>query len=204
MKKRRLSAGAGSSNQGEIAGVEVKAVLGPVLSPKEALVLALSRPQLMAIEKMLTGHTLVAAATAAGVTRMTLYNWLHHDAKFQAAYNAWQLDAITSVRTRVLSMGEDAAATLGRAVRTDPWIAAMVVKALGGLDRPTPGATDPEEVAELAGIERKKAEAKREEELLWASLGGRPGAGKRKKSAKEMEAEAEVLIGAYEREMGKR
>ena len=106
----------------------------------------LSPQQRAALDKLLTGCNFTAAAHAAGVTRMTLYRWLHRDPKFQAAYNAWQQDALLNVRSRLLSMADSAVDTVGQAVQKDPRLAFNFLKSLGGLDLPTPGPTDPHEV----------------------------------------------------------
>src|ERR1035437_595688 len=89
----------------------------------EAAALALSPPQRLAIEHLTAGYSLIASANAARVTRMTLYRWMNRDARFQAAYNAWQLDALTAARTRLLAATDDAVTTVVNAVRTDPRIA---------------------------------------------------------------------------------
>ena len=114
---------------------------------------------------------MVAAARTAGVTRKTLYRWLHHDARFQAAYNAWQLDALTSARARLLAMTDDALNTLAARIKTDGRLAFSLLKSLGTLDRPTPGSTDPEEVSQCMEIERREKENKLRENDLFASLG---------------------------------
>jgi transcriptional regulator with XRE-family HTH domain len=184
--------------------VEVTPVIPPALSAAEqlALALALSPSQLTAIEQMLSGHTLVAAANAAGITRMTLYNWLHHDAKFQAAYNAWQLDAVTRMRTKLLSISDIATNTVSQAVRSDARLAFAVLKELGGLDRPTPGSTDPEEVEQVMEIEQRKAEERLGEQLFWASIGG--GMKPPRKDKKTTNAEAEELLREMEKEMARK
>jgi hypothetical protein len=155
--------------------VEVRAVPTPLLSAAEAVALSLSPAQLLAMGRMLSGHTLGDAAGAAGVTRMTLYRWLHYDAKFQAAYNAWQLDALTSIRTKLMSIGDAAVNTIGRAVKTDPKVALAVLKALGTLEPPKPGSTDPEEVLQRMEVERRDKEEKMAEERYFSSLGGLNG-----------------------------
>ena len=160
---------------GEVHGVEAVVVPDPVLSAAEAVALALSPEQRTALEKMLTGHTLVASATAAGVTRMTLYRWLHDDAKFQAAYNAWKLDAVTGAQTKILAMTDTAVNTVGRAVKTDPKVALTVLKAVGALDRPRPGSTDPEEMERRMEIARRQKENKLEEEEFYAKHLGDTG-----------------------------
>ena len=130
----------------------------PPLYPDEVTALALSPEQLVAIQKMLSGHSLGSSAGAAGVTRMTLYRWLHKDPKFRAAYNAWQVDAITSVRTKLLGMSDAAVTTIGRAVKSDARVALAVLKALGTLTPPEGGSSDPDEVEMAMDIERRKHE----------------------------------------------
>jgi hypothetical protein len=180
--------------------MEPLGVIPPALSAAEAAVLNLSMPQKLAIEKLLSGHSVVASALAAGVTRMTIYNWLRKDAKFQAAYNAWQMDALTNVRAKLLAMSNDAALTVSRAVRTEPKVALAVLKALGTMQPPTPGSTDPEEVAALMEVEEQEAQNKLDEAKLFASVGfgssfGKP-LGKRKIS------EVDKVIALAERELG--
>jgi hypothetical protein len=155
------------------------------ISPAELRDLGLSPAQTMAIELMLTGNTMIAAANAAGVTRKTLYNWLHRDAKFQAAYNAWQADAMTSGRSRILGMADYAVDTLEREVRTNPRVALAVVKALGMLDRPTPGSTDPEVIQEQMEIEEQRSSTARGEAMFYASI----GSGKVKRDGKPRSAD---------------
>jgi hypothetical protein len=150
------------------------------ITSAEATELALSPAQFIAIDLMLQGNTLVAAARSAGVTRKTLYRWLHHDPKFQAAYNAWQLDLLTSARSRLLSLTDDAVNTLTVHVKTDGRLALALLKSLGTLDRPTPGSTDPEEIAQRMKIERRETEAELNESDFIASLGGL-GTGRTKK-----------------------
>jgi hypothetical protein len=213
---------------GEATAVEAMRVEGAAelaLSPAEALALALSPEQHTAIEKMLSGHTLAASATAAGVTRMTLYRWLHHDSKFQAAYSAWQLDAITGARTKLLAMTDTAVNTVGRAVKNDAKLAMAVLKAVGVLDRPRPGSTDPEEVEKLMEIARLQKQNKVDEEYFFAkhlhgpvpggdsgiegmglaelglgSMGGGKKSGKR--GLKLSDKETKALIAMAEKEFG--
>ena len=153
------------------------------ITREEATELALSPAQYLAIDLMLQGNTLVASARSAGVTRRTLYNWLHHDPKFQAAYNAWQADVVTSARSRSLGMLDDAANTLGVAVKTDGRLAFSVLKSMGVLETPTPGSMDPEEVAQRLEIEKREKESKLKDDEFFASIGGLGGktASKRRK-----------------------
>ena len=137
-------------------------------SAGEATVLQLSPAQYKAIEQLTAGQTVVASAAAAGVTRLTLYRWLKNDPAFQAAYNAWQHDAIATARGRLLAMTESAVTTVSQAVSAgDAKTALTILKSLGLLGVPTPGSTDPSEVERKQRLENRKAEGKRflEEEL---------------------------------------
>jgi hypothetical protein len=154
-----------------VTPVEAVRAPEPALYPDEVTALALSPAQLTAIQSMLSGHSLGASADAAGITRMTLYRWLHKDPKFRAAYNAWQSDAIMSVRTKLLSMSDAAVTTIGRAVKSDPKIALGVLKALGTLTPPEAGSTDPEEVETQMDIDQQKKESELSEARLFAGLG---------------------------------
>ncbi len=164
------------------------------LPAAEAAALALTPPQRLAIEHLTSGYSLVSCAKAAGVTRMTLYRWINHDARFQAAYNAWQLDALTAARTRLLAATDDAVTTVVNAVRTDPRIAMTVLKSVGALDRPAPGATDPDEVQQLMDIAREKSEADLGQQRFFASLGSGSLAGLGLDSGKKRKPSAQDLI----------
>jgi transposase-like protein len=165
------------------------------ITSAEATELALSPAQFVAIDLMLQGSTMVAAARSAGVTRKTLYRWLHHDPKFQAAYNAWQLDALTSARSRLLAMTDDAVNTLAARVKTDGRLAFSLLKSLGTLDRPTPGSTDPEEIEVQRQLEAQRAQEKLGQELFFASLGsfsGKPTASQLIAGLKKTPGESEA------------
>jgi hypothetical protein len=147
---------------------------------------------------MLAGNTLSASASAAGVTRWTLHHWLRHDPRFQSAYNAWQLDAITRVRTKLLGMADAAADSVAKALPSDPRLAFSMLKALGTLDRTTPGSTNPEEVEQVMELERQKAEEKLGEQMFFASIGGGIRPPRKGKNLKV--SEAAKLIEEMERE----
>jgi hypothetical protein len=194
-KKKQPSGAAAAPPPGVITPVSVTAIphppdstsadaihardQAPAFSAEEAAAMALSPIQRLALEKMVTGYTLVASATAAGVTRSTLYRWLKNDSKFQAAYNAWQQDAVTSAKTRVMAMADDAVATVARAVKSDARLAFGVLKTVGILDRAAVGSTDSEEIDTQRQVEEQRAQEKLGQELFFASLGsfgGKPTA----------------------------
>jgi hypothetical protein len=159
---------------------------GGVITPitrEEATELALSPAQYMAIDLLLQGNTLIASAQSAGVTRRTLYRWLHHDAKFRAAYNAWQADVVTSARSRSLGMLDDAANTLAVAVKTDGRLAYAVLKSMGVLEKPVPGSMDPEEIKQAMEIEEREKENQLKEDEIFVAMGltGSKSAGSKRK-----------------------
>jgi hypothetical protein len=124
----------------------------------EATTLSLSPPQRTAIKLLTSGHTLVDAATAAGVSRMTLYRWLKGDAAFSAAFNAWQKDVLDTARGRILALSDLAVTTVARSMsRGDAKTALKILQSVGALDRPKPGSTDPEEIERQQRLEWKKS-----------------------------------------------
>jgi hypothetical protein len=141
-----------------------------VLRSGEGAALALSEVQRRAMEMLLSGASMVASARAAGVTRLTLYRWMKNDADFRAVYNAWQADALLSAKTKLLALADRAVDCVAGAVGNDPQIAMTVLKSLGVMEAPKPGATDPKEVAVDMKIERFNEEAKRGEEMAIAML----------------------------------
>lgn len=148
-----------------VTGEIVPDAFAPV-SAAEAMSLALSPSQRTAIELLTSGRTMAAAAVAAGVNRSTLHRWFKGDAAFVAAFNAWQRDVLATSRGRLLSLSDLAVATVARAMnKGDAKTAVAVLKSLGVMDRPVPGATDPAEVERQQLLEQKKSNlARRKEE----------------------------------------
>jgi hypothetical protein len=141
-----------------VAEVLVEPAFAPV-SEAESLMLALPPAQRTAIELLTSGKTLVAAATAAGVTRMTLYRWLKADAAFSAAYNAWQKDILDTTRARLLALSDLAVSTVAKSMALgDARTAIKLLQSLGALERPQPGSSDPDEILRVQKLERLKAQ----------------------------------------------
>lgn len=129
------------------------------VSAAEARGLALTPPQRTAIEKITSGYTLVDAASAAGVNRTTLYRWLKHDAEFQAAFNAWQHDALATARGRLLGLTDSAVTTVAKGIQSgDRGMAKWLLERLGVAKPAAPGSTDAKEIARQEKIERDKAD----------------------------------------------
>ncbi len=138
--------------QGEI--IPVAAV-----TAAEANALMLSPQQRAAIIQLTSGATRSAAALAAGVTRTTLYNWLNHDANFQAAYNAWHKDVITTAQAQLLAAGHEAVACVLNAIRRgDSRLAWKLIESQGLTKPGKPGSTDIGHLHRQAELDIKKAQ----------------------------------------------
>jgi hypothetical protein len=149
---------AGPATGPEIGPETGIAPVSPV-SLDEAISLSLSPPQRMAIQLLTSGQSLVAAATAAGVNRTTLYRWLKGDPAFVAAYNAWQKDVRDTARGKVLALSDLAITTIAKAMtRGDTRSALKILQATGALTHQEPGSTDPVEIDRLQKLERLKAQ----------------------------------------------
>jgi hypothetical protein len=137
---------------------DVLAAVAPV-SLDEAMSMSLSPPQRLAIQLLTSGKSLVAAATAAGVNRTTLYRWLKADPAFVAAYNAWQKDVRDTARGRILALSDLAITTVAKAMLGgDAKSAIKILQATGALTHEDPGSTDPTEIQRLQRLERLKAQ----------------------------------------------
>ena len=134
----------------------------PGISGAEATALALSPPQRTAIERLTSGHTVVSSAVAAGVSRSTLHRWMKEDATFQAAYNAWQRDAVVTARGRILALTDTAVTALGKAMeKGDGRLAMRLLEKMGLTAAPEPGATEAEEVKREQAMEGRRVEVER-------------------------------------------
>jgi hypothetical protein len=141
------------------------------LSAVEAQAMELSQSQRTAIRMMLSGESLAMSASAAGVTRMTLYRWLNHDAQFRAAYNAWQHDTIVGAQTKLLALADRAVSTVAGAVQNNPQLAFQLLKSLGMTKAPVPSSTDPKEIEQEMEIARR---GKRMMDAVLGELEGLP------------------------------
>ncbi len=128
----------------------------------------LTAKQERALEHLLAGETVTAAATVAGVGRSTLHRWLAEDLTFLAAYNRGRHELRDSARARLLQLGCQAMETVEGAVAGgDARIALKVLDSLGLLEPPTIG---PDNVNALE-TRRKEEEAGRERARFLADLG---------------------------------
>ncbi len=120
----------------------------------------LTAAQRRAIGRMASGESATAAAAAAGVHRQTVHRWLRDDPAFRAAFHAWQAAAADHARARLLALADAAVTTVAAAVAAgDTRTALAVLKGQGLLVPPTPGPTDPDQVARRALADAARAEA---------------------------------------------
>ena len=122
--------------------------------------------QINALERLLLGETVTAAAKAVGIDRSTLHRWLRKDFEFQAAFNRRKRELAEAVQVRLLSLADKAAAVVGNAVEQGNLNAALaVLRGIGALSGTpvTPGLEDPEVLREHAEMAREESELLRAE-----------------------------------------
>lgn len=91
--------------------------------------------QRIAIEAILAGKTMTAAAKAAGVTRATLWRWLNRDPAFQAALNSFKRETYDQLRMKTASLASLAIDAVEKALRADDEKTALaVLRGLGFLN----------------------------------------------------------------------
>jgi hypothetical protein len=112
--------------------------------------------QALAIEALVAGSTVSAAAEQGGVSRQTLHRWLAADHVFIAALNFRKAEFLGQVRGELRALATDAIATLKRAMNPDKPVfsatavrikTALAVLAMVGADTPERfGSSDPDKV----------------------------------------------------------
>ena len=113
----------------------------------------LTSTQLAALEALIAGATVTAAAGTAGVNRVTVHRWLRDDFSFQAAFNQARRDLREAAMARLLKLGDLAVGTVQEAVEQgDVRVAVAVLKGLGLLSERAieVGPCDPKKLNSLA------------------------------------------------------
>ena len=131
----------------------------------ESIRLAVKLPpkQRIACDALGSGCGVPEAARRAGVDRTTVSRWLHHDAKFIAAYNALILDNIKSSRAEMASLLPLASAALRKELeKGNGWLALQFYREARSLGLLEVGPTSPKAVKE----ELKLAQQVHEAELM--------------------------------------
>jgi hypothetical protein len=129
----------------------------------------LSPRQLVAVEQLSIGATVICAAGVAGVSRETVHRWCRENFAFQAALNRARQDLQDAVERRLLAVAEMAMANVAEAVEDGNLnVSVTLLKGLGvlGGTSPRPGSDDPDVLAEQA----KFAEEIRKTSRLLAGL----------------------------------
>ena len=124
----------------------------------------LTPQQILAVEHLTTGATVVKTAELVGVSRETVHRWLREDWNFQAAANAARRELHDAVQRRLLVMTDRALSTVAEAIdRGDLGTSLALLKRLGTLDALAPpiGSDDPRVLAEEAQIKTREAETAR-------------------------------------------
>lgn len=128
-----------------------------------------SSEQVIAIEQLAAGSTVVRAAQIAGVSRETIHRWCRDDWEFQAALNRARRDLQEAVHRRLLAAAERAAANVAEAVEGGNLSASLaLLKSLGsmGITSRDLGSDDPEILAEEAELREREAKTAR----VWRSV----------------------------------
>jgi len=103
--------------------------------------------QAKAIEMLGKGHKAMECAKAAGVSRMTLYRWMHKDANFIAAWNAWRRMQVKVARSRLLGLTNTAIDAVETSLTAgDGKLAVKVLERMGILEQEPAGPEEPEAV----------------------------------------------------------
>jgi hypothetical protein len=107
----------------------------------------LSAGEALAMQCIMRGETMTAAAQAANVSRTALYKWLEPGKPLYEAMTVWKQDMATTARTRLLMMSEMATENIFEALAGgDAKIAMKLMEKLGILSPPPVGPTRAEMV----------------------------------------------------------
>jgi len=141
------------------------------ITVSEAQHMPITAEQRTAIAMLTMGNSLVAAARAAGVSRMTLYRWLKDDMCFRASYNAWQQDTLVTARGRLLGLADAAVTAVANAIHGGDHKLALRLLERMDIARPAkPGSANVEELQRKEGLRRVKKEAEFYEKQNAAEL----------------------------------
>ena len=125
----------------------------------------LSPAQVKVLAELLTGKTITAAASAAGVERVTVHRWLREDFAFQAAWNRDRQELHREAYARLERLAVKAVDCLEKAIdRGDVKAALTIAKGMGIL---SPEKTGSDNAGELAAA----AEAAAKQRAVFAKFG---------------------------------
>jgi hypothetical protein len=149
----------------------------PEESPLEtaALTLALeglTTAEALAMHCLMKGGNITAAAVAAEVTRMTIYEWLEPGRPLAVALDTWKRDLANTARTRLLLLSDVATQNVRAALmHGDTRTALKVLEKMGILDSPPVGPSESEVRAQrerhkTEQSQRKARDAERVDEFI--------------------------------------
>ena len=119
---------------------------------------ALSEAQVRALEMLMAGQTIAAAAAAANVDRGTVYRWIKFSPLFRAAYNAWQQEQRESCQAKLLECAQKAVDRVVTMVTLDHKLAFSVIKELGIFGPTRLAAIEPHDAGREIEIEQMEYE----------------------------------------------
>ncbi len=122
---------------------------------------ALTPQQVTALEQLLSGGTVTAAAGAAQIDRSTLHRWLKEDYVFQARLNQLKRELVEAVEARLLTIVQKATQAVENAVDEGNLVASLaVLKGMGALSGmpARPGPEDPAVLRDNTELAREEAE----------------------------------------------
>ncbi len=109
------------------------------------LIEGLNVNQSIALQVLMRGGTVTAAAAAAEVTRQTIYEWMNLRHRFREALDFWKRDLAQCARTRLVMMTDLATSNVAAALkRGDTQTAMKLLEKLGVLAPPAVGPTEQE------------------------------------------------------------
>lgn len=133
----------------------------------------LSPLQLVAVEQLALGATVVQAAEAARVGRETVHRWSRENLIFQAAVNGARRELQDAINRRLLAVAERAMTNVAEAVEQGNLSASLsVLKGLGvfGGQLPAVGSDDPKVLAEDEMLREQAVKNARMEARFCAGL----------------------------------
>jgi hypothetical protein len=127
----------------------------------ERLMEGLNVNQSIAMQMILKGGTITAAAAAADVSRKTIYEWLDAQHPFRVALDLWKKDLAQCARTRLVMMTDMATSNVAMALRRgDTRTALKLLEKLGVLAAPPVGPTEQEVRRDRGHAEARMEKAK--------------------------------------------
>jgi hypothetical protein len=102
----------------------------------------LSTDQAIALNAIMSGGTIAAAAAKANIRRSTIYEWLQRGHPFAEALQMWKQDLAATARTRLLMLTDQATSAVALALRRgDSKTALRLLERIGILAAPPIGET---------------------------------------------------------------